>query len=124
MGKVQIEIEIPDGHEVVDVIPDVSIYKDQPCANRYTIFSRPTNPFEICGEPSEWPKWLTWRWAAMTSLDEFIVCNSYTKPLVMVNDGEPICWDSSYGWQRLKGVSISIPGKWHQTLRENPHRQS
>lgn len=120
MVKVQIEVEIPDGHEVVDVIPDVSIYEDQPCANRYTIFSRPTNPFEICGQPSEWPEWLTWDWVAA---DDHGRVHGY-------NDVKPFLAQQCYACGRgtvhhgsLFGIDIKIPGPWEQSLRENPRRK-
>lgn len=118
MAKVQIEIEIPDGHEVVDVIPDVSIYEDQPCQNRYTIESRPAKPFLINGVPSDWPDWLTCDWITKDADGDLYF--HYREPKIE-RDG----WYSSSGNYYLDKslIAIDIPGNWMQSKRENPRRK-
>lgn len=114
--KVQIEVEIPDGHEIVDVC-DVSKHFGGRLA--YVVNTMPAKAFLINGVPSDWPEWLTCDWVAK---DKNEILFGY--------DGAPpnlAChaWAvTSYAnCGRIFGTAITIPGPFEQSLRENPRRK-
>ena len=112
--KVQIEIEIPDGHEIVDVCDVSKHFGGRPACFVNTV---PAKPFLINGVPSEWPEWLTC---------DYVAKDKDGSPYGYI--GEPKIRDSSWGDARkhfpLFGlIAIDIPGDWTQSKRENPRRK-
>ena len=120
--KVQIEIEIPDGHELVShrlssVCDNISHGLEE---RSYHVYSRPAKPLTINGVTSDWPEWLTCDWVAA---DDHGRVHGY-------NDVKPFLAQQCYACGRgtvhhgsLFGIDIKIPGPWEQSLRENPRRK-
>ena len=115
MVKVQIEVEISDGHEIVDVVNLTAQYGGGP---EYRIVTRPVKPFLIDGAPSDWPAWLKCDWVSKE--DDGEIYFHYSKPQC---DGTN--WICSAGSECIDKsiIAIDIPGPWEQSLRENPRRK-
>jgi hypothetical protein len=76
--KVQIEVEIPDGHELVShrlnsICDNISHGLEE---RAYYVYSRPAKPFLILGKPADWPELLTCDWVAKDEDDEICLHNS------------------------------------------------
>ena len=118
--KVQIEIEIPDGHEVAST---EVLANDYPLNCSYSgkmllVKTRPAKPFLINGKPADWPEWLTCDWVSKDEDGE-----------VWAYQFEPM--KNSVGWYESKiggdnlrnAIAIDIPGDWTQSKRQNPNRK-
>ena len=113
--KVQIEIEIPDGHEIVDVCDVSKHFGGRPA---YVVNTMPAKPFLINGVPSDWPEFLICQWVARDKNGK-VFGYLGDKPRL----GEE-SWSSDCSYQMLSDfVAIDIPGPWEQSLRENPRRK-
>lgn len=126
MAKTQIEIEIPDGYEIVEIRYGSSVMVldkvDSSLEKKSLIYvhTRPAKSFIINGVPSDWPEWLTCDWVAK---DKNEILFGY--------DGDPptlVChtWAvTSYAnCGRIFGTAITIPGPWEQSLRKNPRKSN
>ena len=118
--KVQIEVEIPDGHELVShrlnsICDNISHGLEE---RAYYVYSRPAKPFIINGVPSDWPEWLTCDWVAKDEDDEMYCYETEPTP-----DGfQWMCSEGAYHLDRSM-LAIDIPGDWTQSKRENPNRK-
>ena len=114
MTKVKIEIDIPKGHEV-DTVRHTNSHYDGTLV--YCVTVKAVTRFEICGQLSEWPEWLTCDWVAK---DENGRVHAYNgrRPTK-----ESKRWHSYDGWWDITDIlPIRIPGPWEQSLRKNPKK--
>ena len=122
MAKVTVEIEIPDGHEVVDE-PQMVEWSNTVAGKvrsfAFRVTARPVKPLIICGKPADWPEWLICDWIAKDRDD--LVCGYLNEPQKY---GDYERW-FSYGIQIILSnrIDIDIPGPWEQSKRENPRRK-
>jgi hypothetical protein len=120
MKTVTIEIEIPDGHEVVSTEVLANEYPPH-CSDSGKLLlvkARPAKPFLINGVPADWPEWLTCDWAAK---------DKDGKVFGYLGDDarrDEKSWASDCCYQRLSDfTAIDIPGDWTQSKHENPNRK-
>lgn len=113
--KVQIEIDIPSGHEV-DTVRHTNSHYDGTLV--YCVTVKAAKPFLINGVPSDWPEWLLADWITKDEDGELYLHKSEPK---RESDG----WVCTNGIHYLDKslVGIDIPGPWEQSLRENPRRK-
>jgi hypothetical protein len=120
--KVQIEIEIPDGHELVShrlnsICDNISHGLEE---RAYYVYSRPAKPFVILGKPADWPEWLTADYVAKDK-NEKVFGYVVGQPYQRIDQ-----WESQEGNSQMLSefTAIDIPGDWTQSLRENPNHKN
>ena len=118
--KVQIEVEIPDGHELVShrlnsICDNISHGLEE---RAYYVYSRPAKPFVINGKPADWPEWLTADYVAKDK-------NGNVFGYVGGQPHQGIDQWDSLGFSQMisEFTAIDIPGDWTQSKRENPNRK-
>lgn len=121
MTKVTVEIEIPDGHEVVDG-PEMEWshpVSGEVRSTGFRVVTRPAKPLIICGEPADWPEWLDCDWITR---DEDGQIRGFRNIEPQHN--------GSFWFTRTPGaayqiccVTVGIPGPWEESKRENPRRK-
>jgi hypothetical protein len=120
MVKVQIEVEIPDGHEIVGE-PERQAGGGTPSGTEYAVFvvrTKVATPLEILGVPADWPEWLTCDWVAKDKNGRVYAYNG-RRPTK-----ESKRWHSYDGWWDITDIlPIRIPGPFEQSLRKNPRRK-
>ena len=119
MTKVLVEIEIPDGHEVVDE-PQMVEWSNTAVGEarsfEFRVTARPVKPLTICGQPADWPEMLKCDWIAK---DEDGQIYSYSSEPSLMRGG----WDGLGFLNLSELLDIYIPGPWEQSKRENPRRK-
>jgi len=117
MAKVQIEIDIPNGHEV-DTVRHTNSHYDGTLV--YCVTVKATKPFLINGVPSDWPEWLTCDWVAKDK-NEAIFGYDGNPPERLLGSTWSVSINQICG--RIFGTTLTIPGPFEQSLRENPRRK-
>lgn len=113
--KVQIEIEIPDGHQIVDVCDVSKHFGGRPAC---VVNTMPAKPFDILGIPADWPEWLTCDYVAKDASGKVF---GYVGGIPHMETEK---WYSRGSCRMLtEFTAIDIPGPWDQSLRENPRRK-
>lgn len=113
--KTKIEIEIPEGHKV-QAVQCLGPHVDNGIV--YRVFIGLDKPFDISGEPAEWPEWLDCDWIAKHKNEHIYAY--YTDPPVIGSES----WiEKHFKCGRLFGTTLKIPGPWEESLHENPKRK-